>query len=261
MKKVFFLGGILVLLAGGAYLWMNETNKSPHMNPQSIDNALVTDNGLRLLNEFNYSLNQEVSFFVLGHPITAKSWAMRGTISGANGDRPFYGTVDLKCEKYDLEQCWGLSELFIDGKIIPLPDTPTKTELAKILAKTPPKKAREAMPTAPIIGLNERTVRRKRQATLKSEPASLEVSAKPPTKTVGVIKPKKSTKIWSTISNSVNGRLGPGENFPIAFLVPRNVELKFLHKKDGWGAFEYEAEGNQVGKIWISLKFVKPKKK
>ncbi len=66
----------------------------------------------------------------------------------------------------------------------------------------------------------------------------------------------KASQVWRTRADNVNGRVGPGINYNIAFNVPSSVNLGLVERQNGWGLFTYDATDGTKGEIWISLGLV-----
>ena len=61
-------------------------------------------------------------------------------------------------------------------------------------------------------------------------------------------------------TDAVNARLGPGTGYDVAFTLGPDLPLVLIRQENGWGLFEYPAQGGETGQIWIFMDLVRQKR-
>ena len=183
-------------------------------------------------------IGAKVSLLVPGNrtPDMKPAWNFRGALKGDSSTKPFYGLINATCDDFVNDQCWSIASLTIDG-----------TLAYKRVEEDMESLTKSSSDAENVILDNE-------DATSQSSVQSsvMEESVEQPVAEV-IVKPEA---IWHTKTNNVNGRLGPGTKFDIAFKIQKSVKLYLLEEKENWGLFGYKAKNGGDGQIWISLRLV-----
>ena len=186
-------------------------------------------------------IGAKVSLLVPGNKTndSEPTWNFRGALKGENSTKPFYGLINAICDDFTNEQCWSLSSLTIDGTLaFKRKNLDTKEAQAANKLMDSSSSPNTALDTA---------------ETATDQPLVIEETRVQPV-TEEAVKPEE---IWHTRTNNVNGRVGPGTDFDIAFKISTPVNLSLVEQKGNWGLFKYKAINGGEGQVWISIKLVK----
>jgi len=175
-----------------------------------------------------------ISMLIPGNKISDAVWTFSGTLQGDTADRPFYGDIQLTCPLAETPACWQLTSLVIDGNPYTLAISQSSASVDLLPEEQETLVIANAEPLETVI-----------------EETSEQTAA--PTPSPEAI----TSKLYTTVSDNVNARMGPGSSFDVAFKMPTNVPLTLLEEQDTWGHFEYVGANNEVGQIWIALSLVK----
>lgn len=230
MKK--FIAFLIILLsAGGLYYFFILPKAVVQVvdGPRSRD---INSAARNHLNDYATNIDASISTLILGEQSQTQenAWNFRGAIKSTTSTRTIFGSVQNICSDFEKLECWRLSSLSIDGETVPL----NSGESMEMEASS-----EEAVTTTNVGETQSATPAQNDQET----EAAQEDNSPPP-------------EIWHTRTDKVNGRTGPGTEFPIAFKVPADVPLTFIKQQDNWGQFSYLAQGGGTGKIWVSMNLV-----
>jgi hypothetical protein len=225
---------MLVIAVSAAVIFKNTIDGDEYVNTVPTPPASQIYDAIRELTTEQFSdYGLAIALLVPGASITENTWDFRGNARTSERDKPFFGTIRNICLEFGDIACWRLSLLNLDGVALPLTSDASLDETINQAANI---------------------------ASGQSEPLQSEIQPQAkPQKPQAKPETKPELQIWRTRTNNVNGRMGPGTEFKIAFKIPDSINLGLIEKRDGWGLFRYDAEGGKEGKIWVSMRLVLPR--
>lgn len=238
MKKIL-IGLVVVVVSAAAYFVFSDVSKEQQTarGPSSrrLYSAIRTQ-----MESLESSLGARVDLLVPGEVAAPSTWNFRGTLRDANAPKPFFGTIRSVCEVYLSPDCWELVTLSVDGLSV---------------------FSEEAMLPATRLSEIERSGPDEEAGRLESEkldqedvmPMETAFSVERPDETAQEKSPEKH---WYTRTDNVNGRLGPGTEYEIAFKIPSDLPLTLTESTSDWGLYKYPASNGKDGKIWIWMPLV-----
>ncbi|MEC9347165.1 MAG: SH3 domain-containing protein [Pseudomonadota bacterium] len=164
----------------------------------------------------------------IGIELAPKKWDFRGSVDISGGRDPIYGSVELTCPTAERRaECWRLARLVRNGLEVvtdrPAPvvggaATPGESQAAPETSTAPVQAASPAPAAAPA----------------RSEPAAVPVT------------------YWTVTGGGINGRAGPGTDFPVVARLEAGVKLERLEQSGAWSRYVVREDGASEGlELWI----------
>ncbi len=231
-------GLVGVLLIGFFFLGI-EKNDPDKITPSAPSRDAIEKAVRELLELELNSRKFQPDVFVASPLRDINVWSLRGNLKTTNSSgarQLFFARAKAVCGEWDDIACWKISALTVDGKPLEIKDTTGPDGVAmnagSLADSAPDEKSGEGLPSGSL-----------ENNTLKSP---------------GKSGPKVGSGRWRTISDRVNARKGPGEDFETFFRMPKQVPLTLIKKDKDWGEFEYAGKDGTLGRVWIAMKVVEP---
>jgi len=255
MKRLFAVLGVVLGMTALAVFVFSERfseNEETITGPSGAD--LYTAIHARM-EPFETSQGANVDLLVPGEKVSDMTWNFRGGLKDQVSSKPFFGTIRSVCEDFSDAGCWELVTLSVDGMTVfsedaVQPGSNPPTALAAQEIEAAPVSAPVTMETADAAARPQKPDQTEdaslRTASAEAGAPDIDASEAPP----------PARKIWHTQSDNVNGRMGPGTEYDVAFKIPPRLDLALVETKEDWGLFRYPARDGKEGKIWIWMPLV-----
>jgi hypothetical protein len=233
MKKLLVVLVFLAAVPAAAYVLMSgDAVQTKHeiAGPSNSDLYTAIQEALRT---HESGVGERLALLVPGEKVDLTSWNFRATVNSGDLSKPAFGTIRNLCDAFAETRCWELVSLEIDGQ----------EAFAEAAQETGPSLDQSARLQLQDATPNEQDTPLEKEGGTALQPAS--APNLPPT-----------PETWHTRTDNVNGRVGPGTDYDVAFKMPMVLELTLIETRDGWGRFAYPASDGTAGEIWIWMQLV-----
>lgn len=213
----------LLLVVSAVVVLLSRGSKPP--SQAEIDRG-VADWAARMLLESEANLTP--TDFLIGSRFDEGRWDFRGSVLVAGGRDPVYGVIELTCATAERRpDCWRLARLDRDGRSIEQQAAGNTGNSGATTAAPEPQAGAartEAARTAPV------------PAATATEPAA----------------PRPDVEYWTVSGDGINGRAGPGTDFPVVARLNAGVRLEMVGTSGEWGRFLIREPGESEGsEVWV----------
>jgi|GEM_PF-6347198 uncharacterized protein YgiM (DUF1202 family) len=238
MKKSLAVLLFVAALSSAAYVFMSRDAPRIANSIASPSNSVLYLAIQEALRAHESGIGERLSLLVPGEKVDLTSWNFRATTRNGDLSKPVFGTIRNLCDAFADANCWTLISLEIDGQ---------------------PAFSGQTSQSAPVLDQVVSSPARNALSQERDEPAATQsTSLQPAAASDAPVLSETATPAekWRTRSENVNGRMGPGTEYDIAFKVPRGMALTLVETRSGWGRFEYPTSDGSGAQIWIWMQLV-----